>query len=117
MVVSNRAYAAQIRSFRANGESSLNVFDDIGCAVIWLDRKPWREDPRTEFWVTDWRDGSWIDARAASYLTGKETPMQYGLGAQSVPAPGALDYAAARKQIYEVEESLNAPLPPPGENP
>jgi hypothetical protein len=78
--------------------------------VIWLDRKPWREDPRTEFWVTDWRNGAWIDARTAHYLSDKETPMQYGLGAQAVAAPGAFDYVVARKHIYEAEERFNAPL-------
>lgn len=110
MVVSDRAYAAQIRSFRPNGEYRLDYFDDIGCALIWLDRKPWREDLRTEFWVADWRTGAWIDARTASYVTGKETPMGYGLGAQAAPAPGALDFAAARRHIYEAEERFNAPL-------
>lgn len=114
MVLSARTYSAQIRAFKADGKSSLHFFDDIGCALIWLDKQPWREDPRTQIWVTDWRNGAWIDARTAHYLTGKETPMQYGLGAQSEPAPGAIDFAAARRHVYAVEERFNAPIFDPG---
>ena len=114
MVLSARDYSAQIRIFKADGKSTLHFFDDIGCAVIWLDEQPWREDPRTQIWVTDWRNGTWIDARTAHYLPGKETPMQYGLGAQSEPATGALDFAAARKHIYEVEARFNTPIFNPG---
>ena len=114
MVLSARTYSAQIRAFKADGKSSLHFFDDIGCALIWLEDQPWREDPRTQIWVTDWRNGAWIDARAAHYLPGKETPMQYGLGAQSEPAAGAIDFAAARKHIHEVEARFNAPIFNPG---
>ena len=95
---------------RGGGKSTLHFFDDIGCAVIWLDKQPWRGDPRTEIWVNDWRNGAWIDARTAYYLKGKETPMQYGLGAQTEPMPGAIDYAAAKTHIFEVEAHFNAPV-------
>ena len=81
MVLSARHYAAQIRAFTAEGKSRLHYFDDIGCALIWLDQQPWRDDPRTQIWVNDWRSGLWIDARSAHYLPVKETPMRYGLGA------------------------------------
>ena len=114
MVLSARTYSAQIRAFKADGKSSLHFFDDIGCALIWLEDQPWREDPRTQIWVTDWRNGAWIDARTAHYLPGKETPMQYGLGAQSEPAAGSIDFEAARKHIYEVEARFNAPIFNPG---
>ncbi|MBK8640169.1 MAG: hypothetical protein IPN92_18500 [Chromatiaceae bacterium] len=110
MVLSARDYSAQIRGFKEDGKSSLHVFDDIGCAVIWLDQRPWREDPRTEIWVNDWRNGAWIDARTAYYLKGKETPMQYGLGAQTEPMPGALNFAEAKIHILEVEARFNAPV-------
>ena len=114
MVLSARHYAAQIRAFTAEGASSLHFFDDIGCALIWLDQQPWRDDPRTQLWVNDWRTGQWIDARRAHYLPVKETPMQYGLGAQSEPAPGAMDFVAARRHVLAVEEVLNAPIFNPG---
>lgn len=116
MVLSARDYSAQIRAFKDEGKSSLHFFDDIGCAVIWLDEQSWREDPRTQIWVTDWRNGTWIDARTAYYLKGKETPMQYGLGAQPEPDAEAIDFAAARRHIHEVEERINAPIFNPAAN-
>ena len=36
--------------------------------------------------------------------------MQYGLGAQTEPLPGALDFAAAKSHILEVEARFNAPV-------
>jgi hypothetical protein len=33
--------------------------------------------------------------------------MEYGLGAQVEPAPGAIDYAAAKEHIFEVERRFN----------
>ncbi|WP_165741837.1 nitrous oxide reductase accessory protein NosL [Candidatus Thiosymbion oneisti] len=107
MVLSDRHHGAQVRVKDLNGKSEVFFFDDIGCAVIWLDDKPWRDDPQVEIWVSDWRSGEWIDARAASYLSGQETPMQYSLGAQSEPAEAALDYAAAKAHIFAVERRFN----------
>lgn len=105
MSVSDRHYSAQVRGGPAEKKTKVYKFDDIGCAVIWLDKQAWKDDARTEIWVTDYRNGKWIDARLASFVTGKVTPMGYGLGAQSEPAEGGLDFAAASKHIYEIENS------------
>ena len=118
MAVSDRHYSAQVRGGPPGEKTRLYKFDDIGCAVIWLDEQPWKEDPRTEIWVNDHRTGEWIDARKAWYVTGRRTPMDYGLGAQDEPAEGALDFEQARQHIYAVEERLNThgglphPAPP-----
>lgn len=109
MVLSDRQHAAQVRVREADGRSRVHLFDDIGCAVIWLEDKAWRDDPTTEIWVTDWRNGEWIDARTATWITGRVTPMEYGLGAQSEPVSGGLDYAQARERIFEVERRFNVP--------
>lgn len=103
MVVSDHNYAAQVRGGPADKRKKVYTFDDIGCAVIWLDKQEWKDDAGTEVWVTDHRNGKWLDARSAYYVTGKITPMAYGLGAQDTTAEGALDYSAAREHIYEVE--------------
>jgi hypothetical protein len=68
--------------------------------VVWLDQQVWKDDARTEIWVTDQLSGEWIDARLASYVTGKVTPMDYGLGAQRQASPGAMDFNQARERIY-----------------
>jgi nitrous oxide reductase accessory protein NosL len=111
MAVSDHYYSAQVRGGPAGKKTKLYKFDDIGCAMIWLDEQPWKDDPRTEVWVTDFRNGSWINAKKAAYIKGKKTPMDYGLGAQSEPADGALDYEQARAHVYEVEKRFNQPPP------
>ena len=107
MVLSDRQHAAQVRVPEADGRSKVHFFDDIGCAVVWLEDKPFRDDPRTEIWVSDWRTGDWVDARKAVYLSGQVTPMEYGLGAQTEPNAQGLDFAAARARIFEVERKYN----------
>ncbi len=104
MVISDPHFAAQVRGGPAGQKTRLHRFDDLGCALLWLDRQPWKDDPRTEIWVADHRDGHWIDARKAWYVPVPVTPMDFGLGAQDSPAPGALDFAAARRHIDAVVE-------------
>ena len=71
MAVSDHNYSAQIRQVIPDQRSKLYKFDDIGCAVIWLDEQSWKDDPLAEIWVTDYRNGEWIDARKAHYVLGK----------------------------------------------
>ena len=104
MAISDRHFAAQVRGGVAGKKTRLYKFDDIGCAVVWLDQQDWKDDPRTGIWVTDHLSGEWIDARLASYITGKVTPMDYGLGAHRDASPGTLDFAAAKQRIYAAEE-------------
>lgn len=108
MVLSDRNYSAQIR-YLPEGKSFTQViwFDDIGCAAMWLEDKPWKDDPRTEIWVADHRNGSWIDARKASYVKGKTTPMDYGLGAQSDSVAGGLNFTQAKAHIQQMEKQHN----------
>jgi copper chaperone NosL len=108
MVLSDRNHAAEIR-YQVPGKerTSLAKFDDIGCAVLWLEEQPWRDDPQTEIWVIDQLTGQWINARNATYVKGQLTPMEYGLGAQIAPAPEGLDFAQAKQHIAEVERRFN----------
>ena len=104
MVLSDRRHSAQVR----NGiNAKVFLFDDIGGAVLWLQDKDWRDHPNTEIWVNDHRDGRWIDARSAYYLTGKLTPMQFGLGAQDEPVEGAMTYKQAVPYIIDHEKKYN----------
>ncbi len=107
MVLSDRVHSAQVRGGPADRPTRVYKFDDIGCAVIWLEEQPWRDDPRTEVWVTDHRDGRWVDAREAWYLAGQITPMEYGLGAQDTPFEGVLSFQQAVSRIHEVERRFN----------
>ncbi len=107
MVLSDRKHAAEVRHFTDGKRSKLYRFDDIGCAVIWLEDKPWRDDPKTEIWVAERNGAGWLNARKAFYVTGDSTPMEYGVGAQSVNSGGAMDFTALRGYILEREQRFN----------
>jgi hypothetical protein len=107
MVLSDPLHSAQVRVPTPDGRSRVYRFDDIGCALIWLEERAERDDPATEIWVNDWRTGDWIDARTATYLRGQVTPMEYGLGAQPEPARDGLDFAQAKAHIFDVEARFN----------
>ncbi len=107
MAVSDPSYSAQVRGGVVGGRSKLYKFDDIGCAVLWLEQQSWKDDPVTEVWVNSHRDGAWIDARSAWYVTGKITPMDYGLGAQREKTENSIDFTQAVERIHEKERQLN----------
>lgn len=105
MVLSDPHYAAQVR-YLPEGKKHPRIlwFDDVGCATLWLADKPWKDAETTSIWVNDHRTGQWINARTAHYVEMNNTPMAYGLGAQSDSAPGSLDFAAAMTHIRKIEE-------------
>jgi copper chaperone NosL len=112
MVLSDRQHAAEVRVNR-EGRSKVYKFDDVGCAVLWLEKQSWKDTAKTEIWVTDYRDGHWIDARKAYYVPGQITPMEYGLGARDTPVDGGLTFEQAVTHIHKVEAKFNvhnAPL-------
>jgi len=107
MVLSDPRFAAEIRWFPPGKRSKVAKFDDIGCATLWLEKQDFKDDPKTEIWVADHRNREWIDARKAWYVPLNSSPMEYGLGAQSDPAPDALDFEQAKARIREIEEKFN----------
>ena len=108
MMLSDRLFAAQIRYFPENKRSMAVKFDDIGCATLWLKDQKWKNDPKTEIWVTDHRSGEWIDARKATYIRKNNSPMGYDLGAQIEAAEDGLNFDQAIQHIEEVENKFNA---------
>lgn len=107
MAVSDRNYSAQVRGGRKDKKAKVYKFDDVGCAVIWLDKQKWKDDARTEIWVNEYNSGKWIDARKAWYVKMNNTPMDYGLGAQKEKVDGAINFEQAKKHIYDVEQRFN----------
>lgn len=108
MVLSDPHFAAQIRYYpEGKKRSKVEKFDDIGCAVLWLEDKPWKDDSRTELWVADHRTKEWINAKTATYVIKKTSPMEYGLGAQSEAAPDGLSFERAKEHVADVEERFN----------
>lgn len=107
MVLSDRNFSAQIRVYPEGKRSRVHAFDDIGCAVLWLETQSYKNDPKTEIWVNDYHSGKWIDARKSWYIKTKISPMGYGLGAQLDKTDKTLNYAQAVKHIHEVENKFN----------
>ncbi len=104
MMVSEPAFAAQVRYFAEDNKSKVATFDDIGCAVVWLQESPWSKDERTEIWVVDHRNEEWINARTATFIPDQVTPMNYGLAAQSDPVAGGLIFAGALEHVNKTEK-------------
>ena len=86
MVISDRRYAAQLRM---PGDRTTKAFDDLGCALLWLDEQGLipREEARVEVWVRDPSGKAWVDGRKARFAGDFPTPMNYGFATadQGIP--------------------------------
>lgn len=104
MIISDPRYATQIRGGPGH---EAHKFDDIGDALLFLERQTWKDDPNVEFWVMDVEKGkTWLDARKASYLGGMQSPMAHGYGALAEPRPGTVGFdtmkALAKKRAAKL---------------
>ena len=117
MILSERNFSAQVRVFPEGKRSKVYKFDDMGCAVLWLNNERlnteglatqgYKDDPKTEIWVNNYKTNEWINAKTAWYVKGQNTPMNYGLGAQPDKVEGALNYAQAVEHINVIEKKFN----------
>lgn len=108
MVLSDQRFAAQIRYTSIKGtRSRVTKFDDIGCAIIWLEDKPFKDAKETEIWVSSHQDKQWINAKTATFVRKNTSPMEYGLGAQSEFVEGGLTYDQAKEHVFKIEEKYN----------
>jgi len=93
MMISDAAYVSEIRGGPKN---ELQKFDDIGCAMNWLNMQPWAEDPKTRIWVAEVSSSrehlTWLDARTARYIPARMTPMNYGFGAVETAVEGSIPF-------------------------
>jgi hypothetical protein len=80
MVISEQRHAVQVRRL---GDPKTHAFDDLGCALVWLDELGLLagSDRGPEVWVKEGLASDWIDARTARFGEGFSTPMAYGFGA------------------------------------
>ncbi len=97
MVISEKEYATEVRG--PGGQAM--KFDDLGCALSWLERQPFKDDPSTQIWVTG-ENGEWVDGRTARYASGKVTPMAYGFAPS---AGGGLELDDVRAQLRQKKET------------
>lgn len=101
MLISERKFAAQCFTPKTGKHQK---FDDVGCMVAWTSERRLVDEAETRLWVASHRDGTtWLDARAASYDDGVNSPMGYGFAAKP-PGEGRLDFktvkASAQKRAH-----------------
>lgn len=112
MMIGEPEFVAQVRG---GADHAAHEFDDIGCAINWLNRQPWSSDPGVEIWVAD--QGStretmrWLDARAAFFAPGGASPMGYDMRAGGSTQPGSLPFTAMVQEVlaHEPNHICNAP--------
>lgn len=105
MFISDPRFAAEVRG----GEKrKLYKFDDIGCAIHWLNQQSWAGDKATEIWVAESSSTRekviWLNAADARYVAGELTPMNYGYRAvaptsQASGEPEGIDFYALTTKI------------------
>jgi hypothetical protein len=111
MAISERKYAVQAIDPVTH---KVYKFDDIGCLVLWFEegKIPWQD--QAKIWITDAKNGEWIDARTARYTDDSITPMAYGFAAHTdktfPQGHTERDYDYAVKKIIEIEKLNNERL-------
>jgi copper chaperone NosL len=97
MVISERRHAVQVRM---PGEHGTHAFDDLGCALLWLDEQGLDESkPPLEVWVRDPTGAHWIGGHDARFEGGLSTPMAYGFGV----AEGGISLGVVRQRVRDAE--------------
>jgi nitrous oxide reductase accessory protein NosL len=98
MVISEQRHAVQIRML---GARQTHAFDDLGCALLWLEEQGLRAGggERPEIWVKGSTASDWIDAHGAQFEAGLSTPMAYGFGV----AEHGISLGEVETQVRETE--------------
>ena len=105
MALSDPHYSAQV----IDPKGKAYFFDDIGCAILWLDRQPWKDKART--WVNDVKTAEWIEAEKANWISGDpQTPMGYGFAATLSQVENALGYETVKKSMISGNTLVNENL-------
>jgi hypothetical protein len=80
-------------------------FDDIGCLVLWLKDREFKDDATLYTHAED--SGNWIDAREAWYVRDDHTPMHYGFGAREHKKEGMIDFESMQLMMLRGENMTN----------
>lgn len=96
MVLSDRNFAAEVRG---GEKGEIFKFDELGCALHWLEKQAWKNDSKVEIWVKDFKTLQWLDASKAFYLPNQTTPMDYGFAATSISTENTVSFESAKKVI------------------
>ena len=78
MAISDKYYVSQIVN---PNDGKRYFFDDIGCAVLWLQEQNATWEKEALIYVADVKSGEWLDAKKALYSDKMNSPMRFGFGA------------------------------------
>jgi hypothetical protein len=106
MSLSDRRFAAQLRLAH---DPRAHKFDDLGCALLWLDDLAGEGVVVEEIWVRNLAGSRWLDARAAAYRGGQQTPMGYGFGASEDAGAEVLAFEEVRARVRAKERERRSP--------
>jgi hypothetical protein len=100
MIMSDPRFVAQIRG----GEKrKAYKFDDLGDAILWLEKQSWKADSNVEVWAADISSTrekmKWLDARKAWFVANHKTPMDHGYGAMAEKTEGAISFSEVRAKV------------------
>lgn len=106
MKIKDKYFAAQI----INPDNKIVYrFDDIGCAVLWLNENHVTWENKAIIWVTDAKSGEWIMAQKALFLDDSITPMAFGFATYSTetlpPKSRPIVYDEINRRIKIIENS------------
>ena len=106
MVVSDRNQTVQVTN---PSDGKTNVFDDIGCAILWFKDQNINWQDKAIIWINDIKTAKWINAKTAFYDSMNVTPMAYGFGAheQKEDIQAGLEiinYEEMKKRILETKK-------------
>lgn len=106
MAISDPRHAAQVRDARSG---RVHLFDDLGCALLWLDAEG-LDATLGELWVGDPSGSGWLDGRTAAYAADRRTPMGYGFAAAPEGAAG-VPLETVRERVRERERERRSRHP------
>jgi len=103
MGLSERRYGVQVREA---SDHKLHYFDDLGCALLWLDeqKQAGENGGLEELWVRNPEGTDWVDGRSARFRAGFKTPMGYGFHTVSPGNPEQLTLAEVWTRLRAKEK-------------
>ena len=109
MVISDRNYAVQI--VNPTNNKAYN-FDDIGCAIIWMDQhdEPWLDEAK--LYVADHDTAELTVAREVYWAKGFTTPMDFGFAAFKIKPKGkTYDFLEVYRDVMRSKNAKKAIKP------
>ncbi len=102
MEIEQLPYAVEI----VNTQGKTWFFDDMGCAIKWLEHQGFKDS--VVIWTQTEDTREWVDATKACYRRDAPTPMKFGFAAQKqCDDKATIDYNSMRLKVLHGETMQN----------